>query len=261
MRNNKETLHPVIGTTILVALLAFSFSPAASDKNSKVTGELTLIDNKFWQAYNTCDIETISTFLSEDVEFVQDKSGITRSVMNLLNSIKTNLCSDPNMRLRREAKSSEVYPIQHFGAIMTGEHVFHLSQHGKAERLDSKAQFMHLWHYNEGHWKLNRIVSYDHQITSENANIESLDTSSKVLSEYAGQYHLEQMGAVTVSALPDGLRISTQGFEANVYLETKDLFFNKARPLKFAFIRGGNGNILEMQVIENGQVIDSAKKL
>ncbi len=49
-----------------------------------------------------------------------------------------------------------------YGAIMTGEHRFHVRAPGRPEALDGVAKFTHLWLLQDGGWKLARVLSFDH---------------------------------------------------------------------------------------------------
>jgi hypothetical protein len=125
-------------------------------------------DSLFWVTYNTCDTVGFQKFFTDDVEFYHDKGGITLGLKNLSGTIKRNLCSSSNFRLRRDAVRGtvKVFPLQSanviYGAIISGEHVFYILEQGKEPRLDGLAKFTHLWLLKDNHWKMTRILSYDH---------------------------------------------------------------------------------------------------
>jgi hypothetical protein len=118
-------------------------------------------------AYNNCDTGSFPQFFFEDVEFYHDKGGITLGLEGITSTMKKNLCSPKDFRLRREAVkgSVKVFPMQNsgviYGAIISGEHVFYIREKG-TERLDGLAKFTHLWLLKDGSWKMARILSYDH---------------------------------------------------------------------------------------------------
>ena len=107
-------------------------------------------------------------FFTNDVEFYHDKGGITNGLENLAMSMKKNLCSNENFRLRREAVAGtvKVFSLQQsnsiYGAIISGSHVFYINEKGKKERLDGLAKFTHVWLLKDNVWKMSRILSYDH---------------------------------------------------------------------------------------------------
>jgi hypothetical protein len=59
-----------------------------------------------------------------------------------------------------------VFPLRHgntvYGAVVSGEHEFFVSEPGKPERLNGRAVFTHLWLLRDGTWKMARILSYSH---------------------------------------------------------------------------------------------------
>lgn len=137
-----------------------------------ITDPLTAIilhlDSAFWNAYNSCDTNAYKNFFTADVEFYHDKGGITTGAPALIESLSKNLCRNPGYHLRREAVTGtvKVYPMQNnnttYGAIITGEHVFYITQKGKPEFLDGAAGFTMLWLLKDGVWKMSRILSYNH---------------------------------------------------------------------------------------------------
>jgi len=154
--------------------LALFLLPVASVRAEGAEGEdpasaIFALDASFWQAYNRCDHAGTRDFLSDDLEFYHDKGGPTLGQDALVASIRDNLCRHPeSFRLRREAVAGtvHVFPLRKgsvvYGAILSGEHLFHLSQDGKPEALDGRARFTHLWLLKDGRFKMTRILSFDH---------------------------------------------------------------------------------------------------
>lgn len=130
----------------------------------KVKNTILHLDSLFWKAYNRCDVEEMKTFFTDDLEFYHDKNGLTLSKTKLFESIRSGLCGNPDWWLRRKAVdgSLQVYPLDNYGAILTGEHVFYINETGKKERLDGLARFTHVWLLTDDGWKMHRILSYDH---------------------------------------------------------------------------------------------------
>jgi hypothetical protein len=122
------------------------------------------MDSLFWQAYNTCDVEKMATFFTDDLEFYHDKGGPTLSLSSLVENTKKGMCGNENWRLRREPVEGtvKVFPMDNYGAILSGEHVFYILEKDKKERLDGLAKFTHLWRFKDNEWKMHRVISYDH---------------------------------------------------------------------------------------------------
>ncbi|SKC65329.1 nuclear transport factor 2 family protein [Ohtaekwangia koreensis] len=131
----------------------------------KVLTETILhLDSLFWQAYNACDVDKMATFFTDDVEFYHDKGGLTTTRATLMAVTQKGMCGNSNFRLRREPVkgSAKVFAMNNYGAILSGEHVFYILEKGKADRLDGRARFTHIWRFKDNEWKMHRVLSYDH---------------------------------------------------------------------------------------------------
>ena len=118
--------------------------------------------------YNTCDIATFGTLLSENFEFYHDEAGITSSKPEFIKNVQEGLCKLPYKATRQlVVNSMAVYPLRKkgvlYGAIQTGEHRFYAREPGKSEYLTSTAKFTSVWLLEAGDWKLSRVLSYNHQ--------------------------------------------------------------------------------------------------
>lgn len=156
-----------------ILLLAFSTIPntlPAQTDLGKLIATILHQDSLFWKTYNDCDTAQARHFFTEDVEFYHDKGGPTYGRERLMANTKKNLCSNEHFRLRREAVagSVQVFPLENdgsiYGAILSGEHVFYIWGKDRAEYLDGRARFTHVWLLQaDGGWKMSRILSYDHR--------------------------------------------------------------------------------------------------
>jgi hypothetical protein len=137
-------------------------TPAVSSQ--QVEGIVLEQDSLFWITFNTCDVDEMQKFFTEDLEFYHDRNGLTTTLDKFMSSTRTGLCGTPSWRLRREVVegSLKVYPLDNYGAILYGEHVFYIIENNQPPRLDGLAKFTHVWKYADGKWKMHRILSYDH---------------------------------------------------------------------------------------------------
>lgn len=154
---------------LLIYITVLFSSVCFAQSETEVIGTVKKLDSEFWTSYNTCDTNKIKSYIANDIEFYHDKGGITLGQENLINSIKNNLCSKSNYKIRREVlTNSEKYFILKnnnaiYGVILTGEHKFYLTLDNKKEFADGIAKFTHLWLFENNIWKMKRILSYDHQ--------------------------------------------------------------------------------------------------
>ena len=107
-------------------------------------------------AFNQCDVSLFKKIIADDVEFYDDRSGLSTSKPNEIKSLLAK-CDRPE-KLTRKLTSCTIDKLGDFGAVQTGEHTFYLN--GKPE---GTGKFIHIWERKDNDWKLKRIVSYEHR--------------------------------------------------------------------------------------------------
>ncbi len=153
---------------LLTGLLALAQPLHAQQTDPQLSATILHLDSLFWSAYNRCDVDEMVKYFTDDVEFYHDKGGLTTGLPNFENALRQGLCGNPNFRLRRAAVPGtvQVFPLGNqdgiYGAILTGEHVFYISENNRPEYLDGHARFTHVWLLKDGVWKMARILSFDH---------------------------------------------------------------------------------------------------
>ncbi len=153
----------VLSVVLMVGPAAFAADKAdATDKELFKTIEA--LDKAVFDAVNSCDLEKVGSYFTEDLEFYHDLGGLSRGRQTLVDATKNNLCG----KVRRElvAGSLEVYPMKGYGAVEIGVHRFH---HPGREKEDGvgEAKFMHLWQNKDGVWQISRVISFDHHALEE----------------------------------------------------------------------------------------------
>jgi len=116
---------------------------------------IVALDTRFFDAYNTCDMETQAELISEDIEFFHDMGGLSTSKSQILESLKNNICGKVTRTLIEG--TIEVYPIKGYGAVQMGEHKFFNKLEPNAKSVPSK--FVTIWKNDHGKWVMTRIVS------------------------------------------------------------------------------------------------------
>ncbi|HET7746293.1 MAG TPA: nuclear transport factor 2 family protein [Vicinamibacteria bacterium] len=148
----------------LALAVAMSVAAQSTDPSPAVLEK----DALFWKAYNACDVPGMLEHFTEDLEFYHDKGGAILGLAALRERTRTGLCGNAASRLRREAVEGtvRVFPLANagvvYGAILSGEHVFYVTEKGRPEFLDGRARFTHLWLKTDAGWKMARVLSYDH---------------------------------------------------------------------------------------------------
>lgn len=156
--------------TIVVSSLLFFFAcfvdakAQSNDATSQqqLSAKIAALDQELFEAFNACNLEKVSSFFAEDIEFYHEKEGLLTTRTSVIDVMKKNLCSENSNRLRRELIKStfEVRPINTYGAVETGEHRFYLTQKGQKEKLDGIGKFVHIWENKDGAWRISRVISY-----------------------------------------------------------------------------------------------------
>ncbi|TNE65971.1 MAG: nuclear transport factor 2 family protein [Bacteroidetes bacterium] len=143
--------------------------PAQVDTSDPLFSQLEKMDSILFEAgFNNCRIDDMEPFISEDLEFFHDQSGVTTSKAEFLQAVRQNICGDPAHKPIRKlvAGSLEVFPLYQegvlYGAIQRGVHDFYISEPGKVLYQTGTARFTHVWILDGEKWILKRVLSYDH---------------------------------------------------------------------------------------------------
>lgn len=117
--------------------------------------EIVAMDKTYFDAYNNCNMTTLDTLVSEEIEFFHDIGGLLTSKQELLKALENNICG----KVRRELieGSIEVYPIHNYGAIQMGYHKFYNKEEPDAESIPSK--FISTWKNENGRWRITKVIS------------------------------------------------------------------------------------------------------
>jgi hypothetical protein len=156
---------------VVVSVLLFSVVLCESS-NAQVAPPLDKIQNQeqldkagaaldaaLFDSYNKCDLEKFASFMDENVEFYHDQGGVTLGQKALTESVKNNICGKTTREL--VPGSLKVYYMKGYGMLELGVHRFHHPGHEDTEGV-GEGQFVHLWQFKDGAWKITRVMSYDH---------------------------------------------------------------------------------------------------
>jgi hypothetical protein len=151
--------------TILLYVAAFvlcaAVSLAQAHEGLPTTDELykTIagLDTAMFEAYNHCELDKLGSFVTDDLEFYHDQTGLSLGRQNLVDAVRNNICGKVHREL--VAGSLEVYPLKGYGAVEIGVHRF---THPDAPGNHGAAKFVMLWQLKDGAWKISRVISFDH---------------------------------------------------------------------------------------------------
>jgi hypothetical protein len=123
--------------------------------------ELARMDSILFDAsFASCDAAKANAIFADDVEFYHDAAGFAAGEQVRENTRQlTASCPAARGVTRTVVPGSlRVYPIQSYGAVQVGVHRF--DERGAA--TSTIARFVHLWHFQDGQWRLARVLSLDH---------------------------------------------------------------------------------------------------
>jgi hypothetical protein len=257
-------------TAALVCCIVYTPAAAQSNQHSDVAAlQATILhrDSLFWHAYNTCNADSMTLFVVDDLEFYHDKGGPTLGLQKFGETTRTGLCGNTaNWQLRREAVPGTVkfFPMYNsgmlYGAILQGEHVFYVHEAGKKEYLDGHARFSHLWLNKDGAWKMARVLSYDHKPAVYTAKTKIIPVPTAKLKRLNGTYNSSQAGTLTVKQEGNALKITTSNFQVIAFPETTTKFFLRNRDLQFEFVEE-NKHIARVIIYERGGKVEEAPRM
>ena len=142
--------------TFMVAFISImNLSMAQVTKDSELYKSLKAMDEKYFTAYNNCDMETQADIIAEDVEFYHDQGGLSTSKKDLLESIEKNICGKVTRKLVEG--SLEVHEIKGYGAVVLGQHKFYNNQ--ESDAIAKPSRFVGIWRRNNEDWQMTRIIS------------------------------------------------------------------------------------------------------
>lgn len=113
------------------------------------------MDKKYFDAYNSCDLETQAEIIADDMEFYHDQSGLETDKATLIQALKDNVCGKVTRQYHEG--SMEVYPIAGYGAVAEGYHSF--TNNLEPDAPSKLSKFIGIWKQTEDGWKMTRIIS------------------------------------------------------------------------------------------------------
>ena len=145
----------------LVGALLAAYTSVCSAQEMTRSGQLFdalagMDKELFDTAFVNCDASRFRALFTDDTEFYHDRTGLAAG--EAARTMKS--CPrDSGVTRTLIPGSLEVYPMQGYGAIQIGRHIFAR----KGEPSAEVAKFVHLWKQESGVWRLARVLSFDHK--------------------------------------------------------------------------------------------------
>lgn len=138
-------------------------APGGSDglRSGPLFDELARMDALLFDAsFASCDAAKANAIFTDDVEFYHDEAGFSAGEKVRENTRQlTAACPAARGVTRTVVPGSlRVYPIEGYGAVQLGIHRFD----ERGAPTSTQARFVHLWRFENGKWRLARVLSLDH---------------------------------------------------------------------------------------------------
>lgn len=253
-------MNSFIRTSLFVFLFASYSIHGVAQEQGDLFETIAVMDSLYFAAQNDCDLDRYESYLSDNFEFFHDKGGFTESREAEMSDMAI-FCGEQRIRqpLRRELieGSLQVFPMDNYGALEFGDHVFYLQINDGTEKLVGQGKLTALWQYDNDQWKLSRIISYDHQPLAE------VELEDEVLERYVGDYVLPDR---IVNIVKEGklLRVTDinngePGWTKELFPESENVFYLNYENVQYEFL-GDNSSIEKLNIYENEVVIEEATK-
>lgn len=135
-------------------------------KEVSLEDRMKVLDAELFESFNNCQIpeelEKHASYFSPDVEFYHDNGGVTWDRESMISNTEKNACGNYTREL--VAGSFKAYPINGFGAITEGVHIFcQTKTKTKTKKCEGKADFVMVWRNKNNKWEITRALSYGHR--------------------------------------------------------------------------------------------------
>lgn len=152
-----KVLRLVMLMIVIAPLPSHAQAPVPKAEQDSLTEIVTALDAKLFTAYNECDLKTLGSMVSDDLEFYHDQTGLMNGRQAFLDATQKYICGKVQRTI--VPGTMEVDVLHHYGAVEQVTHRFH---HPGDSGPGGEARTVMLWHEIDGHWLLTRVISYDH---------------------------------------------------------------------------------------------------
>ncbi|MCO1334209.1 DUF4440 domain-containing protein [Microbulbifer sp. OS29] len=144
-----------------LSLFLFLSIPSMADEAS-LEDRMKTLDTGLFESFNNCQspgqLEKHASYFSPDVEFYHDNGGVTWDRNSMISNTQKNACGNYTRKLI--TGSFKAYPINGFGAITEGVHIFCET---KTKKCEGKSDFVMVWRNINNKWEITRALSYGHR--------------------------------------------------------------------------------------------------
>lgn len=142
-----------IKCTIVFLVCTLGNLSALNSSADELTQQIVELDTNLYTDFNACNKTALKIIYDKNVKIYDGKKGLMSfedfTGKSFTKNCKKNI-TEPI------AKTLAVYPLNNFGAILTGE-----QELKKKDKVLSTNQYIHVYQYQQQEWKISRVFTYD----------------------------------------------------------------------------------------------------
>lgn len=154
-----------LGLVSILGGRTLSAQPQADSADGLTSGPLfnalARMDSILFDAsFGSCDAAKANAIFAADVEFYHDQTGFAAGEQVRENTRRLTAGCPRGHGITRSVVpgSLRVYPVANYGAVQMGTHRFD----ERGAPTSTLTRFVHVWHLENGEWRLARVFSLDH---------------------------------------------------------------------------------------------------
>jgi hypothetical protein len=107
--NRKKTIHLLVLAAALLSVIS-PLRAQSTPPSDALFKTIQSLDTQLFDAYNHCDLAKLSSFVTEDLEFYHDKTGLARGRQAFVDAVKNNICGKDGVPVRSPSPSLNELP-------------------------------------------------------------------------------------------------------------------------------------------------------
>ena len=145
---------------LCMVFIVFVFNNAYAQQSitaNELNHQIIALDKDLYSQTVACNKSEPPAIYDKSVEIYDGKNGLL-SLTDLYNSKYFETCD--KYKVEPTLESLAVYPLNNFGAILTGKQS-HQKKQGASFKTTSTNQYIHVYKYEQNEWKISRVFTYD----------------------------------------------------------------------------------------------------
>jgi ketosteroid isomerase-like protein len=227
--------------------------------NLRLETEIVSLEKQWEDAVQAADTLAMAKLMSDDFASFGNTAAATQTKEQVLHAWEQTRKVFQEAGATRRHELSE-YVIRVFGNTAVGSGRATISTSAKGTDLESRGQFVHVWHRQDGQWKLVADHFYPYGRPPSRSVKASVDP--KVLEAYGGSYQAEGGARVNVTPAADALVFAWTGpFGSNKqdFRAASETTFVASDGTEATFVRSPGGEVTEIILLSNGPATRARK--